>query len=75
MSAKRDAENGDPGDGGQAAGADYARLDDTALISLRRRTRDELEREPANMADLVRAHHLMTLEVLRRTATLRRQGG
>jgi hypothetical protein len=27
----------------------------------------------ANMADLVRAHHLLTTEVLRRAVTLRRQ--
>jgi hypothetical protein len=60
-------------DDDEPAGADYARLDDSALITMRRKVREELEREPANMADLVRAHHLLTTEVLRRTVTLRRQ--
>ena len=60
-------------DDDEPAGADYARLDDSALITMRRKVREELEREPANMADLVRAHHLLTTEVLRWTVTLRRQ--
>jgi len=42
-------------DDDEPAGADYARLDDSALITMRRKVREELEREPANMADLVRA--------------------
>ena len=57
----------------EPAGADYTRLDDSALITMRREVREQLEREPANMADLVRAHYLLTTEVLRRTVTLRRQ--
>ena len=57
----------------EPAGADYTRLDDSALIAMRREVREQLEREPANMADLVRAHYLLTTEVLRRTVTLRRQ--
>jgi hypothetical protein len=57
----------------EPAGADYTRLDDSALITMRWEVREQLEREPANMADLVRAHHLLTTEVLRRTVTLRRQ--
>ena len=55
------------------AGTDYTRLDDTALIAMRRRIRAQLEREPPNMADLVRTHHLLTTEVIRRTIALRRQ--
>jgi hypothetical protein len=57
----------------EPAGADYTRLDDSALITMRWVVREQLEREPAKMADLVRAHHLLTTEVLRRTVTLRRQ--
>jgi hypothetical protein len=60
-------------DDDESAGADYTRLDDSALITMRRAVREQLEREPANMADLVRAHHLLTTEVLRRTVALRRQ--
>jgi hypothetical protein len=52
--------------------AHYTRLDDSALIAARRQVREQLEREPANMADLVRTHYLLTTEVLRRTAALRR---
>jgi hypothetical protein len=59
----------------EPAGADYTQLDDSALIAVRREVREELEREPANMADLVRTHHLLTTEVVRRTVTLRRQPG
>jgi hypothetical protein len=79
MSATRVTEGSEPeGRGDRADGGDYADfagLDDTALISLRWHVREQLEREPANMADLVRAHHLMTLEVLRRTKALRNRGG
>ncbi len=57
------------------ADSDYARLDDSALIAVRREVREQLEREPANMADLVRTHHLLTTEVVRRTVALRRQSG
>jgi hypothetical protein len=53
--------------------ADYTRLDDSALIAVRRQVREQLEREPANMADLVQAHYLLTTEVLRRTVALRRR--
>jgi hypothetical protein len=52
---------------------DYTGLDDSTLIARRREVREQLEEEPPNMADLVRAHHLMTTEVLRRTIALRRQ--
>jgi hypothetical protein len=55
------------------AEADYTQLDDSALIIMRREIRERLEREPPDMADLVRAHHLLTMEVLRRTLVLRRQ--
>ncbi len=53
--------------------ADYTQLDDSALIAVRREVREQLEREPANMADLVRTHYLLTTEVVRRTVALRRQ--
>jgi len=53
--------------------ADYTQLDDSALIAVRRQVREQLEREPANMADLVRTHYLLTTEVVRRTAALRGQ--
>lgn len=53
--------------------ADYTALDDSALIARRREVREQLEHEPPNMADLVRAHHLLTTEVLRRTFSLRKQ--
>jgi hypothetical protein len=53
--------------------ADYTELDDSALIAVRREVREQLEREPANMADLVRTHYLLTAEVVRRTTALRRQ--
>jgi hypothetical protein len=55
------------------ASADYTRLDDSALITMRREVREQLEREPANMADLVQVHHQLTTEVVRRTVALRRQ--
>lgn len=55
------------------ARADYTQLDDSELIARRREIREQLEREPPNMADLVRTHHLLTTEVIRRTATLLRQ--
>jgi hypothetical protein len=75
MSARRGTAESEPeGRAGPAAGPEYAGLDDTALLSLRGQVREELEREPANMAELVRAHHLMTVEVLRRIKALRRQG-
>jgi hypothetical protein len=57
----------------EPASADYAQLDDSALIAVRREVREQLEREPANMADLVRTHYLLTTEVVRRTVALRRQ--
>jgi hypothetical protein len=57
-------------DAGQAG---LAGLDDSALIARRREIRDRLEREPPDMADLIRAHHLLSTEVIRRTAALRRQ--
>jgi hypothetical protein len=60
------------GDDGRVS-PDYTELDDSALISMRRDVREQLEREPANMADLVRTHHLLTTEVLRRTITLRKR--
>lgn len=62
----------EPG-GANRPGADYADLDDSALIAVRRKVREQLEREPANMADLVRTHYLLTMEVVRRTVVLRRQ--
>ena len=52
------------------AGADYNQLDDTALIMMRSEVREQLEREPPNMADLMRTHHLLTTEVVRRTVAL-----
>jgi hypothetical protein len=55
------------------ARTDYTALDDSTLIARRREIREQLEREPPNMADLVRAHYLLTTEVLRRTFALRRQ--
>lgn len=57
----------------QPARADYTQLDDSALIAARREVREQLEREPVNMADLVRTHYLLTTEVVRRTVTLRGQ--
>jgi hypothetical protein len=57
----------------QATGADYTQLDDSALIAVRKEVRERLEREPANMADLVQVHHILTTEVVRRTVALRRQ--
>lgn len=53
--------------------ADYAKLDDSTLIATRCRVRDELEREPPNMAELIRAHHLLSTEVVRRVIALRKQ--
>jgi hypothetical protein len=55
------------------AGADYAQLDDTTLIIMRKKVREQLEREPPNMADLVRTHHFLTTEVIRRVIALRGQ--
>ena len=55
------------------AASDYTRLDDSALLARRWELREQLEREPSNMADLVRAHHLLTSEVVRRTIALRRR--
>lgn len=55
--------------------ADYAKLDDSTLIAMRCRVRDQLEREPANMADLIRTHHLLSTEVVRRVIALRKQAG
>lgn len=55
------------------ARVDYTQLDDSALIAARREVREQLEREPANMADLMRTHYLLTSEVVRRTVALRRQ--
>jgi hypothetical protein len=57
------------------AQADYTQLDDSALIARRREVREQLEREPPNMAALVLTHHLLSTEVIRRTAALRRQAG
>jgi hypothetical protein len=57
----------------EPAQADYTQLDDSALVAMRREIRERLEREPADMADLVLVHHLLTTEVLRRTVALRRQ--
>jgi hypothetical protein len=58
----------------ETASTDYAQLDDSALIAVRRQVREQLEREPADMADVMRAHYLLTTEVVRRTIALRRQG-
>jgi hypothetical protein len=58
----------------ETVSTNYTQLDDFALIAIRRQVREELEREPANMADLVRTHYLLTKEVVRRTVALRRQG-
>jgi hypothetical protein len=52
---------------------DYTQLDDSTLIVMRKKIREQLEREPANMAELMRTHHLLTTEVIRRTVTLRAQ--
>jgi hypothetical protein len=57
----------------QPASADYTQLDDSALIAIRGEVREWLEREPPNMADLMRTHHLLTKEVVRRTVALRSQ--
>jgi hypothetical protein len=56
------------------AAAYLSGLDDSTLIAWRRKVREQLEREPGTMADLVRAHYLLTREVVRRTITLRRNG-
>jgi hypothetical protein len=53
--------------------ADYSTLDDSTLIAMRTRVRDQLALEPANMADLIRTHHLLSREVVRRTIALHRQ--
>jgi hypothetical protein len=53
--------------------ADYTKLDDSALIVMRGQVRDQLELEPANMADLMRKHHLLSAEVVRRTIALHKQ--
>jgi hypothetical protein len=58
----------------ETARTDYTQLDDSALIAVRRQVREQLEREPADMADVMRAHYLLTTEVVRRTIALRRQG-
>jgi hypothetical protein len=50
---------------------DFATLDDSTLIARRWELREQLEREPENMADLVWAHHLLTSEVVRRTIAMR----
>jgi hypothetical protein len=55
------------------ASADYTQLDDSTLIAMRKKIREQLEREPPNMADLMRTHHLLTTEVIRRRVALRRQ--
>jgi hypothetical protein len=57
------------------ASADYTQMDDSKLIAMRREVREQLEREPANMADLMQTHHLLTTEVVRRTVALRKQAG
>jgi hypothetical protein len=59
--------NDDPATG------EYSQLDDSTLIARRREVREQLEREPPNMADLMRTHHLLTTEVVRRTLALRGQ--
>ena len=55
----------------QPATADYSQLDDSALIALRGKVREQLAGDPPGMAGLLRAHHLLTTEVIRRTAALR----
>jgi hypothetical protein len=55
----------------QPASADYTRLDDFTLIVVREEVRERLEREPAHGADLMRAHYLLTMEVVRRTVAAR----
>jgi hypothetical protein len=57
----------------EPTGADYTQLDDAKLIMMRSEVHRQLEREPPNMADLMRTHHLLTTEVIRRTVTLPRQ--
>jgi hypothetical protein len=57
----------------QPAAADYSQLDDSALIAMRGQIREQLEGGPPGMAALLRAHHLLTTEVARRTAALREQ--
>jgi hypothetical protein len=58
----------------ETASTDYTQLNDSALIAVRRQVREQLEREPADMADVMRTHYLLTTEVVRRTIALRRQG-
>jgi len=53
--------------------ADYTQFDDSTLIAMRKKIREQLEREPANMGELMRTHHLLTMEVIRRTVALRTQ--
>jgi hypothetical protein len=65
------ADHSASGDGPGWAAPDFAALDDSALIARRRELRMQLEREPPNMAELVRAHHLLTSELVRRTIALR----
>ena len=60
-------------DGSVSISADYTKIDDSTLIAMRGRVRDQLELEPANMADLMRTHHLLSTEVVRRTIALRKQ--
>jgi hypothetical protein len=55
--------------------ANFAELDDTSLIEWRNEIRAQLEHEPPNMADLVRAHHLLTTEVVGRAIALRKRRG
>jgi hypothetical protein len=55
--------------------ANFAELDDTSLIEWRNEIREQLEHEPPNMADLVRAHHLLTTEVVGRAIALRKRRG
>ena len=55
------------------ASADYTQLDDSTLIAMRKKISEQLEREPPNIADLMRTHHLLTTEVIRRRVALRRQ--
>ncbi len=57
----------------EPARGDYTQLDDSALLARRREVREQLEREPPNMADLMLTHHLLTTEVVRRTVALRRK--
>ena len=57
----------------QPATADYRQLDDSALIALRGKVREQLAGNSPGMAGLLRVHHLLATEVARRTAALREQ--